>query len=1020
MKRPGRISLWQTIPLNSFGVICAVLVVVACPVPANGERLSQVYSFDVPEIQTVQIGTEKYRRVKLAEAPNGGPIGYPALPAAGAQILLPPGSRVDTVEVKPGERIWLGRGLDVEPVPQPTVLSADPIAAPMPAADKAVYGSDKAVPQELFEFIGVHTFRGYSILVLKLHPVQYLPSSGDLFFYPTLEVVVTTSGPRGATGPTRKLAADEAAVRARVDNPSSLADYTAVSGLIESDYDLLILTTPELTAAFEQLADYHNATGVATEIHTTDEVGSLEPERIRDYLRLRYLTDGIEYVLIGGDDDLIPAADLYVMAWETGRTVSDLPGDIYYACLDGTYNYDGDWYWGEPSDGESGGDVDLIAEVYVGRAPVGNAAEATRFVNKTLTYLNSTGDYLGHILLAGEWIGLGGDAQYGGNSLDELVDSSLTFGTRTIGLPSDQFSIHRLYDSDRYWTGSEALAYINGGCHLVDHYGHSNVNYALKVISTSLPGSLSNTDLCFLYSQGCLAGHFDGMDCWAEYMTVKTDHGAFALVMNARQGWGTFTTTDGPSQRYNREFWDAVYNPMEGKPELGRAHHDSKEDNLYRINEACMRWCYYETTLFGDPTVIIKTVRTLAFDYSVSMPLVVAPEQEVELEVVVRGVGEGVAVEGSALIHISRNGEPFETETLTATDPNKYAISLPPLSCGDRLGFFVSAEEQGGRRIYETSPDHAHLVLPGGTALTAFEDDFETDQGWQSAGAWRRGTPVGGGGNAYSGPDPGSARSGSCVFGYNLFGNYTPDLDSAFLVSPVLDCRGVSNTHLTFWRWLGLESPPNDHASIGVSTNAVDWVTVWDCQSETWDASWNYIDLDISPWADYERTVYVRFVMGPTDAAVQYCGWNIDDLMITGNVCLGSEDSDEDGVVNSLDNCPHEPNPDQADDDQDGHGDVCDTCPEDYNPAQGCCCRRVGDVDGSGDDEPTIGDISALIDALFISGSRDVFPCLEEADANQSGGSDPAPGDITIGDVSLLIDYLFITGPDEMVLPMCF
>jgi len=1020
MRPPTRISLWRTVFLNSSRVIGALLIGVVGPASAAGEQLSQVYSFGVPEIETVRIGVESYRRVKLAGAPSSGPIGYPALPAAGAQILLPPGSRVDTVEVRPGERVWLGRGLNVEPVPQPAPLSAGPAAAPRPVPNKAVYSSDQLVPRESFEYIGVHSFRGYSILVLKLHPVQYLPSSGDLFYYPSLEVSVTMSRPRGAADRLRGLTVDKAAVEARVDNPSILTDHAALSEPGEGAFDLLILTTPELTVAFEPLADYHNAAGVATEIHTTAEVGSIEPESIRNYLRSRYLADGIEYVLIGGDDDLIPAADLYVQAWETGLTVSDLPGDIYYACLDGTYNYDGDAYWGEACDGESGGDVDLIAEVYVGRAPVGNAIEATRFVDKTLSYLNSSGDFLDRVLLAGGQIGFGGDAEYGGNSLDELIDSSLTFGQRTIGLPSDHFSIYRLYDRDRVWMGLEAIAYINAGCHIVDHYGHSNVNYALKLTSTNLSGLLSNTDFCFVYSQGCLAGHFDGMDCWAEYMNIKTEYGAFALVMNARQGWGVFETTDGPSQRYNREFWDAVYSPMEGKPELGRAHHDSKEDNLYRINEACMRWCYYETTLFGDPTVTFKTVRTLTFDYSVPMPLVVGPDEEIEFEVTVRGVGEGEPVDGTALVHISRNGEPFESEAMTAAGPNQYTVHLPSLACGDRLRLFASAEEEGGRRIYETSPDHAHLVLPGVTSVTLFQDDFEIDQGWQNEGAWHRGTPIGAGGNAYSGPDPESARSGACIYGYNLFGNYTPGLDSTFLVSPVIDCRGVTNTHLTFWRWLGLESPPYDHASIGISVDGYEWATVWDCQSETWDPDWNYIELDISPWADFQPLVYIRFVMGPTDGGVEYCGWNIDDLTITGYECLENEDSDEDGVINSLDNCPDQPNPDQADGDRDGHGDACDTCPEDYNPSQGCCCGRVGDADGSGGDEPTIGDISVLIDALFISGRCDLLPCLEEADVNQSATELTGCPDITISDVSILIDYLFITGPENTALGRCY
>ena len=84
-----------------------------------------------------------------------------------------------------------------------------------------------------------------------------------------------------------------------------------------------------------------------------------------------------------------------------------------------------------------------------------------------------------------------------------------------------------------------------------------------------------------------------------------------------------------------------------------------------------------------------------------------------------------------------------------------------------------------------------------------------------------------------------------------------------------------------------------------------------------------------------------------------------------------------------------------------------------------CCVRRVGDANGSGDDEPTIGDVSLLIDAKFITGTCDgILGCLTEADVNQSGGVNPVCDDITIGDISILIDYLFITGPD-LGLPAC-
>jgi hypothetical protein len=85
-----------------------------------------------------------------------------------------------------------------------------------------------------------------------------------------------------------------------------------------------------------------------------------------------------------------------------------------------------------------------------------------------------------------------------------------------------------------------------------------------------------------------------------------------------------------------------------------------------------------------------------------------------------------------------------------------------------------------------------------------------------------------------------------------------------------------------------------------------------------------------------------------------------------------------------------------------------------------CCEGRVGDVNGINGDEPSIGDVSQLIDAKFITGSCDgLIWCYTEADINQSGGKDPNCDELTIGDVSNLIDYLFITGPEEGFLPDC-
>ena len=179
-------------------------------------------------------------------------------------------------------------------------------------------------------------------------------------------------------------------------------------------------------------------------------------------------------------------------------------------------------------------------------------------------------------------------------------------------------------------------------------------------------------------------------------------------------------------------------------------------------------------------------------------------------------------------------------------------------------------------------------------------------------------------------------------------------------------------------------------------------------------------------------------------------------ILWRGLTCVeAGSDGDGDGVGDDWDNCPSVANSDQADFDSDEIGDLCDlctdrdddgfgdpgfpvnTCPADncpgtFNPLQedadgdgigdacetDCCQGRVGDVNGLGGDEPTIGDIAVIIDLLFVSADPALVSCVAEADVNQSGGAVPVHDDITIGDITYLIDYLFITGR-SLGLPDC-
>ena len=72
-----------------------------------------------------------------------------------------------------------------------------------------------------------------------------------------------------------------------------------------------------------------------------------------------------------------------------------------------------------------------------------------------------------------------------------------------------------------------------------------------------------------------------------------------------------------------------------------------------------------------------------------------------------------------------------------------------------------------------------------------------------------------------------------------------------------------------------------------------------------------------------------------------------------------------------------------------------------------CCIGTIGNVDGSPDQTVSLGDLTAMVDVLFIS--LNPVACPAEADVDQSGGTHPTQSNISLGDLTALIGHLFIT-----------
>jgi len=567
------------------------------------KMIIKTYTFNKPNIVQELIEDAVYDNIIMQNTDLVGYPGQPGLPVYNARLLLPPKTKVDKINIHPGERILLGSGFNIKPIGESVPISMINITK-LPKPNTDIYTLNNIFPDKSYTKFNTYSYRGYNIIILGLNPIQYIPSTGELYYFKEISISIQTTENEKTNLLLRNIRNDEINLLSKIDNPSNIIFYKKFNNILTSNkYELLILTSEELKNSFEPLKEFHNNENIRTEIKTLKDISfkieNISPEDIRDFIRDEYLKNGIEYLLIGGDTNVIPVKNLYLGNYLNTDYFG--PSDLYYSCLDGTFNYDNDGRWGEPNDGENGEDVDLVAEVYVGRACVNNSSEVNNFIEKTINYIELDYNYNVSLLLGEELSSQ--PLTWGADYMDELINESSSNSYSTIGIPPEDYRIEKLYDRDspnNIWSKFELINKLNNDVQIISHIGHTSYDFSMRLDKDDI-SLLNNAKPFFVYSQGCHSGGFDTDDCFAEYLTVKTRYGAFAGIWNARYGWFSLGGTNGASQRLHREFWDAVFG--EEITNIGKANQDSKEDLLHIINYPYIRWCSYQLNLLGDPTL---------------------------------------------------------------------------------------------------------------------------------------------------------------------------------------------------------------------------------------------------------------------------------------------------------------------------------------------------------------------------------------------------------------------------------
>jgi hypothetical protein len=703
---------------------------------AAGTGAARQLSFSVDlsreEISFRNVG--EYDLIRIVGCDLTDAVGEPQLPAKLVHVVLPSGARVSGLAVVrvqsqevPGEfLISPAQNPEILPIPGFTMKKA-PFAPPKPS----VYESLEPYPRNPVELMSVGNMGSYRIASILVYPFQYIGKERRLIYYSKIECVLECQPSKqpflqGGSHSMEKI------VKGLVLNP----DAVEAKSSQQAECEYLIVTSPEFASNFQVLADWKTQKGIPARVVTTDSIyenseGVDEAEKVRNFIKHAYQNLGTQWVLLGGDAEIVPDRVAYAMTCEYyGHPDEDsLRADLYYSDLDGTWNSNGNGIYGEIADS-----VDLYPEVFVGRAPASTKAEARYFATKVAIYeKDPPTDYqldilfLGAILWDDPWPYT--DAGVGKNIIDSLY------------VPPRFDPITKLYESLGNESYTSVMDALNEGQNLINHDGHGWINY-MGVGEGHLDGSdmdalRNGYHFGILYSIGCWVGAFH-YDAISEHFVNNPLGGGVAFIANSSYGWGSPGNPGfGYSDRFDHTFYEKLFleriNRIGAAIALSKAHYAprSRAPNVYR-------WHQYQLNLLGDPEMPIWTdlpaELTVSFPESVcvgtSRLLITVTSDGPVVGALVCVTKEGevyerdyTGFEGKTSLDISPTAPGFLTLTVTAVDHLPSIDSIAVYSTGSYVGY-LDHELGGGNGDQEMNPGE---VLDIGITIQNFGNDLAQD-----------------------------------------------------------------------------------------------------------------------------------------------------------------------------------------------------------------------------------------------------------------------------------------------------
>jgi hypothetical protein len=574
----------------------------------------EVY-FNVNDLSFSKI--KGYDLVTLKGCKSTVEVGAPLLPRAAFSLLIPQNAEVVNVEVISLENEVISGKYEIYPTqpPRPFIKGTVP---PFVEPKKDIYGQDKPYPEKIIESPHTGSMGGYRLASLHIFPLQYIPAEKKLVFYSRIRLRVnyetTAHLLKMKTEKQNKIFKE--GVKNLILNPEDIGIFEPPVGfnhsldLLPDTIEYVIITVDSLASTFQELADWKTKKGVPAKVVTLDSIydnymGADNAERIRNFIIDANSSWGTIWVLLGGQCDnewgqeIVPRRNVYYKLVD-GDEYDTIPSDLYFSDLDGDWNADGDWVYGESTD-----DVDLYSDVFVGRAPVRTVSQTETFVKKILTYeKRPPSGYQKKILLPAAY--LWPDEDYDGMITQEAIADMV---------PGD-WQITRMYERYGNLTHTAFVDSVKAGfgfAHLVGHGNQYGVYtyYEDAYFDSDDLDALGNDSLLGVHNSiACLTGALDFVpygDCFAEHYLTPSTGGGFS-IMNSRYGWG-MPPEMGPSEHIDTCFYHEIFSENYSYHDhLGVAHALSKDGYVSEATWLSVwAWCIYELNLFGDPQMPLWT-----------------------------------------------------------------------------------------------------------------------------------------------------------------------------------------------------------------------------------------------------------------------------------------------------------------------------------------------------------------------------------------------------------------------------